>query len=173
MEDLVSEAREVATEASWPEPHPELRRLEPLIGRWKQRGQTKDSILGPGEPYTSEEHFYWLEGGHFLVQTYNSTFGSEPAQKGINYWYYDQDTNRFEIIFFSNNGPFTEEGNRYHGLIEEDRLTFTGPAQFTHRLDEQGRISVSGNGSIESRWSLRDENGKFQPWMDASLHPAD
>ena len=173
MDQLVQEKSEVTAEAAWPEPHPELRRLEPLLGRWTQRGQTRDGVLGPGVPYTSEEQFYWLEGGHFLVQTYNSKFGTEPAQKGINYWYFDSDTKNFQIIFFSNNGPFTEEGNRYRGVIEKDRLTFTGPARFTHRLDDSGRIAVSADGSIESQWSLRDENGEFRPWMDARLNPAD
>ncbi len=37
---------------------------------------------------------------------------------------------RFRIIFFSNNGPVTEDGNRYEGEIERDHLTFRGPARF-------------------------------------------
>jgi hypothetical protein len=38
-------------------------------------------------PVTSAEAFHWPEGGYFLVQTYETTFGDAPAQKGINYWY--------------------------------------------------------------------------------------
>ena len=52
-----------------PPPDPELRRLDPLIGTWKAKDHTQDSILGPGVPVTNFEEFYWLEGGYFLVQT--------------------------------------------------------------------------------------------------------
>jgi hypothetical protein len=98
-----------------PLPSPELRRLEPLLGKWQTTARTQASVFGPAVPVTSIEEFYWLEGGYFLVQTYETAFGDEPAQKGINYWFYDADVRKFRIIFFSNNGPFTEEGNRYEG----------------------------------------------------------
>jgi hypothetical protein len=63
-------------------PNPELKRLEPLVGTWKTEEHTRDSVLGPGVPVTSVERFSWLEGGYFLVHTYETVFGDEPAQKG-------------------------------------------------------------------------------------------
>jgi hypothetical protein len=66
-------------------PHPELERLQPLVGGWKVEDHTRDSVLGPGVPVTSTERFGWLEGGYFLVQTYDTVFGDEPAQKGVSY----------------------------------------------------------------------------------------
>jgi hypothetical protein len=45
-------------------PHPELRRLEPLVGRWRAEEHTQDSVLGPGVPVTSTESSHWLEGGY-------------------------------------------------------------------------------------------------------------
>ena len=167
MEEMVKERSAEASGSPWPAPHPELRRLEPLIGRWTQKGHSKDTIFGPGVPYTSEENFYWLEGGHFLVQTYNTRFGTEPAQKGINYWYYDADAKSFHIIFFSNNGPFTEEGNRYRGVVEGDQLTFTGsrPLYGTGSMNS-GRIATTADGSIESQWlpSRREVANSVRGW---------
>jgi hypothetical protein len=145
---------------------PELKRLEPLLGTWRAEEHTQDSVLGPGVPVTSQETFSWLEGGYFLVQTYETRFGDEPAQKGINYWYYDPDSRTFEIIFFSNNGPFSEEGNRYHGGITEGKLTCEGPARFEYELDDEGRIKVNPDGTISVSWWLRDENGEWKPWMN-------
>ena len=124
-----------------------------------------DSPIGPGVKVTNEEEFYWLEGGYFLVQTYNTVFGDEPAQKGINYWFYDTDSKKFRIIFFSNNGPFTEDGNRYAGQVEGNKLTFTGPAHFQYELDVNGNIKVNDNATIIISWWIRDENGKWQSWM--------
>jgi hypothetical protein len=147
-------------------PGPELRRLDPLIGTWQAKDHTQDSILGPGVPVTNFEEFYWLEGGYFLVQTYDTTFGDEPAQKGVNYWFLDRETKKFRIIFFSNNGPFTEEGNQYQGEIANSKLTFTGPARFQYELDADGRIKVNPDGTITVTWWLRDGDGNWQRWMN-------
>jgi Protein of unknown function (DUF1579) len=151
-----------------PPPDPELKRLEPLLGTWKERAEdrTQDGVFGPGIPVASTESFYWLDGGYFLVQTYETTFGDNPAQKGINYWWYDSDANGFRIIFFSNNGPFTEEGNRYEGEVAGHRLTLEGPARFQYELDDEGRIRLNPDGTLSVAWWLRDEAGEWQPWMN-------
>jgi Protein of unknown function (DUF1579) len=148
-----------------PPPDPELRRLEPLLGAWRAEERTLDSVLGPGVPVTSIESFRWLDGGYFLVSTYETVFGDEPAQTGVNYWGYDSDAGIFRIIFFSNNGPYTEDGNRYHGRVAGDKLTFEGPARFEYELDDEGRIKVDPDGTIAVAWWLRDEDGEWQPWM--------
>jgi Protein of unknown function (DUF1579) len=148
-----------------PPPDPELRRLEPLLGTWRTEEHTQDSVLGPGVPVASTESFSWLEGGYFLVQTYETVFGDEPAQKGANYWGYDSEAKRFRIIFFSNNGPFTEEGNRYQGEVAGRRLTFEGPARFQYELDDEGRIKVNPDGTLTVAWWLRAD-GEWEPWMN-------
>jgi hypothetical protein len=149
-----------------PPPHPELKRLEPLVGTWRSEAHTRDSMLGPGVPVTSTETFSWLDGGYFLVSTYETAFGNEAVQRGVNYWGYDADTNTFRIIFFSNNGPFTEEGNRYEGKVAGRKLIFEGPACFQYDLEDEGNIRGNADGTISVAWWLRDENGDWQPWMN-------
>lgn len=148
-----------------PPPDPELKRLEPLLGTWRAHEHTQDTVLGPGVPVSSTERFYWLDGGYFLVSTYETVFGDEPAQTGVNYWGYDAEAKKFRIIFFSNNGPFIEEGNRYAGEVGDGLLTFEGPARFQYRLDDVGKIAVNPDGTISVAWWLRDEDGHWQPWM--------
>ena len=152
-----------------PAPDPELQRLEPLLGTWRCADQTEDGVLGPGVPVTSVESFDWFDGGYYLVQAYNTTFGGDPPQKGLNYWFYDSEAKRFRIIFFSNNGPFSEDGNRYEGEVADGTLTFEGPARFQYELDEEGKIKVSPDGSIEVAWWLRDESGEWSAWMKNSF----
>ena len=144
---------------------PELERLEPLLGTWRSEGHTQDSVLGRGVRVRSTETFYWLDGGYFLVSSYETTFGSEPTQTGVNYWTYDAGSERFRIIFFSNNGPFREDGNRYEGEVADGRLTFEGPARFQYDLGDDGTIAVNPDGTISVAWWLRDENGVWAPWM--------
>ena len=122
--------------------------------------------MGPGVPVTSVETFSWLDGEYFLVSSYETKFGDEPPQRGLNYWGYDSAANRFRIIFFSNNGPFTEDGNRYEGNVVGDKLTFEGPARFQYDLDDTGRIRVDPDGTLSVAWWLRDDDGDWQPWMN-------
>src|SRR5262245_28329394 len=153
-----------------PPPDPELRRLEPLLGTWKTEGHTRLSVLGPGVPVRSTETYRRLDGGYFLVQDYETTFGDEATQKGVNYWFYDSEARVFRTIFFSNNGPCTEEGNRYSGRVADGRLTFEGPARFRYELDDDGRIRVDPDGTISISWWLQDETGGWQPWMTNTFH---
>jgi hypothetical protein len=157
---------EERTEFDVPPPDPELRRLEPLLGSWRAAEETLESVLGPGVPATSEETFGWLDGGYFLVQSYEVKFGNEPTQTGINYWYYDPGSKTFEIIFFSNNGSFSEEGSRYHGRVAGGKLTCEGPARFEYELDDEGKIKVNPDGTISVAWWLRDGHGDWKPWMN-------
>ena len=162
-------ADEKATSAfAAPPPDPELERLAPLLGRWRAEDMTEDGVAGPAVRVISDERFYWLEGGYFLVQPYETTFGDEPAQKGINYWYYDSLAKKFRIIFFSNNGPYTEDGNRYGGEIGDGRLTFEGPARFQYELDG-GRIKTNADGGLTVAWWLRDQDGHWKSWMTNSF----
>jgi len=148
-----------------PPPDPELQRLEPLLGTWKTEDHTRESVLGPGVPVTSTETFYWLDGGYFLVSTYETVFGDEPPQKGVNYWGYHSEAKAFRVIFFSNNGPVSEEGNRYQGEVADGKLSFEGPARFLYELDQRGKIKVNPDGTISVSWWLRDEHGEWKPWM--------
>jgi Protein of unknown function (DUF1579) len=163
----------IQSTADVPPPDPELQRLQPLLGTWRSNDHTTDSVLGPGVPVTSVETFHWLEGNYFLVQTYESVLGAEPAQKGINYWGYDSEARKFRIIFFSNNGPFTEHGNRYQGEVADGRLTFEGPARFQYSLDDAGRIKVNPDHTFSVAWWLRDDNGDWQPWMNNTFRKAE
>jgi hypothetical protein len=88
-----------ASSSAWvvPPPDPELRRLEPLVGSWEAEDQTETTVIGPGVPVRNKESFYWLEGGYFLVSTYHTVFSDEPAQTGVNYWYYDSADKKFRI----------------------------------------------------------------------------
>ena len=163
--DAEPEAHEERPAFGAPPPDPELRRLEPLVGTWRADDTTRASVLGPAVPVTSVETFAWLDGGYFLVHTYETVFGAEPAQKGVSYWRYDAGGQRFRIIFFSNNGSYTEAGSQYAGEAAGGTLTMEGPARFQYDLDEDGRIRTNPDGTLSVAWWLRDEHGAWQPWM--------
>ena len=115
-------------------------------------------MLGPGVPVTSAETFSWLDGGYFLVQHLRDRLRERAGpERGVNYWGYDSDAKRFRIIFFSNNGPFTEEGNRYEGKVAGNKLTFEGPGALPvrprRRREGQGQLRWHDLGGLVGYWT--------------------
>ena len=78
-------------------------------------------MLGPRVAAASIETFAWLDGGYFLVSTYETTFGDDAVHRGVMYWGYDAATKRFHNRFFSNNGPYDPAGNEYVGEVAGNR----------------------------------------------------
>jgi hypothetical protein len=142
-----------------PPPDPELKRQGATAGHAASEEHTQDSVLGPGVVVVSDESFEWLDGGYFLVSIYDTKFGGEPAQKGVNYWA-TMATRDASARLFSNNGSYTEDGNPLRGVVQDSTLTFRGPARFQYRLDDAGKVRVNDDGTISVAWWLRDENGE-------------
>lgn len=85
----MSEAESTQAYQQAPEPAPDLRSLDRLVGTWEQSG----------DHLTGTTTFEWMEGGHFLVQRFDFTtldgqkisgteiigherpFGAEPGEQ--------------------------------------------------------------------------------------------
>jgi hypothetical protein len=154
------------------EPHPQLRRLAPLVGTWRARGHTAASVLGPSEPVDITESHVWLDDGSFLVSTYRAVFGDKPAHHGLRYWAYDTQTRRLRNLWFSGHGPFTTGTNSYDEVASADKLTFQGPARFQYDLDDHGTVKLNPDGTHTVAWWLPDPDGTWTPWMTLTFTPA-
>jgi hypothetical protein len=152
-----------------PPPDPELQRLAPLLGTWNSVGQSIDSLAGPAGTVRATETFEWLKGGYFLVSHYEIVWdeGGEPNY-GVMYWGYDSAAGKFQTHFFNDQGPYDEAGSIYEGVVADGKLTFTGPARFQYELDEDGRIKVNPDGTITVLWWLRDIEGVWKFWRNAT-----
>jgi hypothetical protein len=79
------------------------------------------------------------------------------------YWGYEDSLGKFKTYFFNDQGPFDPQGSSYEGVVEQQQLTFTGPARFRLPLDDNGNIAVNNDGSIDTEWFLRDTDGDWKP----------
>jgi hypothetical protein len=151
-----------------PAPDPELQRLSPLLGTWNAVGQSVDTLAWPAGKVESTKTFEWLRGGYFLVSHYKITWndGGVPNY-GVMYWGYDSAAKKFQTHFFNDQSPYEEAGNTYEGVVAGNKLTFTGPARFQYELDEEGKIKVNPDGTIDVIWWLRDAEGAWQFWRNA------
>ena len=152
-------------------PDPELQRLAPLLGTWNSVGQSVDNFAGPAGRVEATETFEWLNGGYFLVSHYKISWGDDgPPNYGVMYWGYDSAARKFHTHFFNDQGPYDEDedGSTYEGVVADGKLTFTGPARFQYELDADGKIKVKPDGTITVIWWLRDSEGVWQFWRDAT-----
>jgi hypothetical protein len=122
-----------------PTPHPALRRLDFLVGRWSMRGHllgsTEENIVGQAE-------FGWLPGGHFLRQRIQLDFAGFIQIESEEIIRYDPPSESFKSHVYSNLAP---EPLPYEWDVREDSsMTISvsyGPldATFEGRLSEDGK----------------------------------
>jgi hypothetical protein len=128
-------------------PHPELQRLDPLVGVWRCGGHTVGAPFGREMDVESTERFRWLKGGYVLISAYRiSCDGSQPPDDGVMYWGYKRDRGRFKTYFFKDQGPFDSQLSTYEGVVDSD-------------------------GSIDTEWFLRDADGEWKPWRHHRYSP--
>jgi hypothetical protein len=152
-----------------PAPDPELQRLAPLLGTWDSVGQSVASLAGPAGKVEATETFKWLKGGYFLVSHYKIVWVESGAPNyGVMYWGYDSAAKTFRTHFFNDQGPYDEAGSTYAGVVADGKLTFTGPARFQYELDDDGQIKTNPDGTITVVWWLRDSEGAWQFWRNAT-----
>jgi len=121
-------------------PHPKLRTLDPLIGRWRMAGPEVDG----------EVSYEWMEGGFFLIQRYDLVnFGER--YKGIEYAGWDEDTGTIRSRLMGTDGSrftytYALEGNvLYYWFGEKGSPVFS-----------RGVLSADGK-SIVGRWNMPTE----------------
>ena len=122
-----------------PQPHPELRRLDRLVGRWSMEG----NLVGSDEKnIRGETTFRWLPGGFFLEQRAHIDFMGLEIDN-LELIGYDPETDTFPSTVFSG---FSPEPLPYQWDVRGDTVTITvayGPldATFTGSWREDGTFS--------------------------------
>ncbi len=138
-----TETTETAAMPQAPEPHPRLRDLDVLEGRWRLESRDPAS----GETSTSTIIREWLPGGYFMTQR---TETEGHPQDGMEYIGYDATTDSLRSMLFSGGGPgpFCPFALEYFWEIDGDALRIwhgyrDSPAMFTGTIDRRAR-TVTG-----------------------------
>jgi hypothetical protein len=122
-----------------PQPDPELKRLDRLVGRWSMEGH----LVGSDEMnITGETTFRWLPGGFFLEQHVKLNFIGMEIDS-LELIGYDPETKTFPSTVYSNLSPAPLP---YRWNVEGDTVTIAvtyGPmdATFTGSWREDGTFS--------------------------------
>jgi hypothetical protein len=122
-----------------PQPHPALKRLDRLVGRWSMEGH----LVGSDENnIRGETSFRWLPGGFFLEQRVHIDFVGLQIDS-LELIGYDPETDGFPSTVYSN---FSPEPLPYRWDVQGEKVTITvsyGPldSTFTGSWREDGTFS--------------------------------
>lgn len=121
-----------------PQPHPALRRLDPLVGTWEMRGRTldaeRDNIFGR---VTIE----WLPGGFFLEQRGEIDFMGFKAQS-LEIIGYDSEADNFPATVYSSMDGMP---SRYYWDVQGNVVThWTAGSKYTGTFSEDGKVLTGG-----------------------------
>lgn len=131
--------------ARTPYPDPALRRLDILIGNWKQEGHF---TAEPTTKIMGTQSYEWMEGGFFLLSKWSSGF-SGYMNGGLLIIGYHSPSEDFLMHYFDHEGSI----RRYTMTLNEGVLKIIGETErYTGAISEDGK-------SITGFWEQTD-NGK-------------
>lgn len=124
-------------------PYPELKKLEPLVGKWKIKGD---------DGLEAVSHYEWMEGGFFLIHYFDLKQGDEH-HKGVEYIGFDENTQTLRSRLMEING-----GNfSYTYQLEGDTLWYwfgdKGSGNYS-----KSKFSPDFN-SYEGKWQWPNTDG--------------
>jgi hypothetical protein len=122
------------TNQNAPQPNPDLKTLDRLVGTWRISGETEGEV-----------RYEWMEGGFFLLQHVNlggnkgleiigheKKFGEEPSQDIKSRYYGNNDGDTLDYVYELQGDTLTiwsgERGSPayYQGTFSPDGNTLTG-----------------------------------------------
>jgi hypothetical protein len=128
-------------------PYPELKQLEPLIGRWKI------SSPNPAYPISGTVTYEWMVGGFFMIAHLDQLYNGVKV-KGVEYVGFDEDTRTLRSHFMDIRGcNFT-----YTYDINGDSFFYWFGEKGSNNF-ARGAFSNGGN-TITGRWQWQMSDGK-------------
>jgi hypothetical protein len=140
-------------------PGPEHKKLERLIGRWINEGQTIATTGSPALQIVTSDIYEWAPGGFFVIHYAYGRAGNEYGG-AVEIIGYDQESKTYRNYAFDSHGILTQEIL----TIDKDSLSSLGKYTRCHAV-------FSDNDKILTAHHDRSEDGgkTWQPAMDVRL----
>jgi hypothetical protein len=107
-----------------PQPAPELKKLDYLVGTWSLDADLKSGPMGPGGKATGTSHYEWMDGKFFLVSHGSFAFAMGKGTE-VTYMGYDSDQKMYLYTSFNSMGEHetslgTVDGDSWTWLSDEN-----------------------------------------------------
>ncbi|MEV0156231.1 hypothetical protein AB0H57_21230 [Micromonospora sp. NPDC050686] len=143
--------------------NPQLKALEPLVGRWRSSGRTVPGPFGPAVTISGTDTYEWLDNG-FLVHHVDVLMGDQRVRVIELIGEHDPTDGTWAMRAFDGQGTFS---TMRASVDAEGVFTFTdGTMRATLTVADDGR-------TMSARWDRSDGGPGWQHWMDMSFVRAD
>ena len=139
-------------------PGPEHRRLDILVGRWINEGETVASEGAPAMKILTSDVYEWMPGGFFLLHTAYGRIGDVDVG-GTEIIGYDEASKTYRTHFFDSQGNVTNE----ELTIRDGVWTWQGKA-----TRAMGTFSADGR-TVSVRHERSDDGVTWVPGMEITL----
>ena len=152
---------------------PDVRRLEPIVGRWRSEGHV---VGDPPIPIEGTDVYEWLPGGFFLVHHVDVTVGGEPVRGIEMIGEIDPVTGSLVARSYDDTGSVTI---MHVSVDDAGVMTFTGgadvapaaqPTAAYPRGSVRSTLTVDEDGDrMTAKWERADDGVSWEAWMDMTF----
>lgn len=138
-------------------PGPELKHLEPVVGKWNTHGKTIATATEPAVAFSGTDTYEWVGGGFFVLHSVDVMMGDQPVI-GVEIIRYDPSSRTYPACFVDS------QGDTSASEVGRDERKWTVVAE-SERFE--GTFSEDWN-TLSGRWK-RKSGSRWEPWMDVTL----
>lgn len=140
-----------------PEPHPELRRLDALVGEWEM---SADNPPTPDETLGGRMSFEWMDGAMFLGQCWS---GEGPFPSGVSVTGWDEREQACVMHYFDDRGV----ARLYEISVSDGTWTMSRQASGEDDFSQRFIGTFGDDGStIAGMWERSDDGSSWQHDFD-------
>ncbi len=141
---------------------PELERLNALIGRWINEGQTVSDGNVPAVPIVASDVYQWVAGGHFVMHPAYGRIG-EVGVGGLEVIGFDPETRQYKCDFYDSFGNVTSQTLSYR----DGKWIWQGKdARCTGTFSDDGKTLIA-------RHERSEDGTRWVPSMNVTLRRVD
>ena len=133
----------------------ELRKLNPLVGKWQSEGEVLATSATPEIKISGSDSYKWVCDGMFLLHRVDVMMGVEKTEV-IEMIGYDPQTKNYPMRSFDNHGNFAV---MHFSVNEKGVWTIKGNSV-------RSTLRIAGDADqMNALWERTDDGTSWIPWM--------
>jgi hypothetical protein len=153
-----------------PEPGPEHQKLGFFVGKWKSKGEMKETPFGPGGKFTMRDKCEWWEGGYSVV-CMSEGKGPSGKMKGMGIMGYSPEQQAY-TYYGVDNSPMTMT-TVPQGTLEDDTWTYMDETEFGgETIRSRYTIKITSPTTYTFEWEMEGPDGEWTTVMQGQSRKA-
>lgn len=140
-----------------PNPGPELKQLNFLVGKWNTNGEARDGASGQVNKITGTDSYEWVAGGCFLLHRVEVVMGDEKVEAIEIIGEFDAASNTYHMRSFDNQGNF---------ITMRASIESAGVLKISGELMRSTLVLSKEGNHMTANWERFINNATWTPWIE-------